>query len=167
MRPPYGKAYEQRKRYASFIATTNNSRPLPDDKTGSRRFVCIVVEQQIDYLTPVDYPQLYAQLVAEISQGRQYWFDEADNQRIINENHRFERVGSIEKMISETFHPTLDDDKSHRMSVDDIVQTLNKTFPNFHLTKSINIEVGRALSQLGYKPHKTNTCQMYSIEEKE
>jgi hypothetical protein len=53
------------------------------------------------------------------------------------------------------------------MSVDDIVQTLNKTFPNFHLTKSINIEVGRALSQLGYKPHKTNTCQMYSIEEKE
>ena len=166
MRPPYGKAYEQRKRYASFIATTNNSRPLPDDKTGSRRFVCIVVEQQIDYLTPVDYPQLYAQLVAEISQGRQYWFDEADNQRIISENHRFERVGSIEKMISETFRPTLDDDKSHRMSVDDIVQTLNKTFPNFHLTKSINIEVGRALSQLGYKPHKTNTCQMYSIEEK-
>ena len=166
MRPPYGKAYEQRKRYASFIATTNNSRPLPDDKTGSRRFVCIVVEQQIDYLTPVDYPQLYAQLVTEISQGRQYWFDEADNQRIINENHRFERVGSIEKMISETFRPTLDDDKSHRMSVDDIVQTLNKTFPNFHLTKSINIEVGRALSQLGYKPHKTNTCQMYAIEEK-
>ena len=40
----------------------------------------------------------------------------------------------------------------------------NKTFPNFHLTKSINIEVGRALSQLGYKPHKTNTCQMYYIE---
>lgn len=37
---------------------------------------------------------------------------------------------------------------------------------NFHLTKSINIEVGRALSQLGYKPHKTNTCQMYAIEEK-
>jgi hypothetical protein len=167
MRPPYGKAYEQRRRYASFIATTNNSRPLPDDKTGSRRFVCIVVEQQIDYLTPVDYPQLYAQLVAEISQGRQYWFDEADNQRIINENHRFERVGSIEKMISETFRPTLDDDKATRMSVDDVVQVLNKTFPNFHLTKNVNAEVGRALSQLGYKPHKTKTCQMYSIEEKE
>ena len=46
------------------------------------------------------------------------------------------------------------------------IATTNKTFPNFHLTKSINIEVGRALSQLGYKPHKTNTCQMYSIEEK-
>ena len=46
MRPPYGKAYEQRKRYASFIATTNNLRPLPDDKSGSRRFICIVVKEQ-------------------------------------------------------------------------------------------------------------------------
>ena len=33
----------------------------------------------------------------------------------------------------------------------------------YHLSKSINIEVGRALSQLGYKPHKTNTyvCFIY------
>ena len=46
MRPPYGKAYEQRRRYASFIATTNNLRPLPDDKSGSRRFICIVVKEQ-------------------------------------------------------------------------------------------------------------------------
>ncbi len=32
------------------------------------------------------------------------------------------------------------------------------------ITKNVNAEVGRALSQLGYKPHKTNTCQMYYIE---
>ena len=69
MRPPYGKAYEQRRRYASFIATTNNLRPLPDDKSGSRRFICIVVKEQIDYLTPINYPQLYAQLLAEIARG--------------------------------------------------------------------------------------------------
>ena len=164
MRPPYGKAYEQRRRYASFIATTNNLRPLPDDKSGSRRFICIVVNEQIDYLTPIDYLQLYAQLVAEIARGDRYWFDDVENQRIIQENRRFERVGNIEKMISLTFQPADDSDKSSLKSVDEIVEMLNKTFPNFHRTKSINAEVGRALNQLGYKPYKTNTCQKYFIE---
>ena len=50
------------------------------------------------------------------------------------------------------------------MSVDEIVETLNKSFPNFHLTKGINIEVGRALNRLGYTPHKTPTCQKYAIQ---
>ena len=167
MRPPYGKAYEQRRRYASFIATTNNLRPLPDDKSGSRRFVCVVVEGPIDYLSPVDYPQLYAQLVTEISEGRRYWFDDADNQRIISENRRFEHIGSIERMISETFMPAPDDDNSNLLSVDEIVAILNRLFPNFHLTKSINSEVGRALNQLGYNPHKTNTCQKYHLVKRE
>ena len=164
MRPPYGKAYEQRRRYASFIATTNNLRPLPDDKSGSRRFVCIVVENQIDTLTPIDYPQLYAQLVAEIARGDRYWFDEDENQRIIEENRKFERVGSIEKMISLTFRPADHEDKSKLMSVDEIVEILNNSFPNFHLMKGINSEVGKALNHLGYLAHKTNTCQKYNIE---
>ena len=164
MRPPYGKAYEQRRRYASFIATTNNLRPLPDDKSGSRRFVCTVVEGLIDTLTPVDYPQLYAQLVAEIARGDRYWFDDDDNQRIIQQNRNFERVGSLEKMISLTFRPADSNDRQALKSIDEIVEVLNKNFPNFHLTKGINAEVGRALNRLGYKPHKTASCQKYDIE---
>ena len=164
MRPPYGKAYEQRRRYASFIATTNNLRPLPDDKSGSRRFICIVVEEHIDFLTPVDYPQLYAQLVAEIARGDRYWFDDDENQRIINGNRQFERVGSLEKMISLKFCPANGDDNSSLMSVDEIVEILDKSFPNFHRTKNINADVGKALNQLGYLAHKTKTCQKYCIQ---
>ena len=164
MRPPYGKAYEQRRRYASFIATTNNLRPLPDDKSGSRRFICIVVEEHIDFLTPVDYPQLYAQLVAEIARGDRYWFDDDENKRIINANRQYERVGSLEKMISLTFCPANGEDKSSLKSVDEIVEILDKAFPNFHRTKNINAEVGRALNQLGYLAHKTKTCQKYSLQ---
>ena len=166
MRPPYGKAYEQRRRYASFIATTNNLRPLPDDKSGSRRFICIVVENQIDTLTPVDYPQFYAQLMAEIARGDRYWFDEDENKRIIEENRKFERIGNLEKMISLTFQPADGEDKPKTMSVDEIVEILNKSFPNFHLTKNINAEVGKALNHLGYVSHKTKTCQKYNIEKK-
>lgn len=164
MRPPYGKAYEQRRRYASFIATTNNTRPLPDDRSGSRRFICIPVDGVIDTFSPVDYKQLYAQLQAEISRGDRYWFDEADNQRIITENRRFERVSSIEKMLSDTFCAAALGDKSNRMNINDIVEILYNTFPNFQRTKNINAEVGKALNQLGYRPHKTSTCQIYFLK---
>jgi hypothetical protein len=122
-----------------------------------------VVDNQIDFLTPVDYPQLYAQLVAEIARGDRYWFEDDENRRIIEDNRQFERVGSIEKMISLTFRPADSDDKSAMMSVDEIVEILDRAFPNFHRTKNINVEVGRALNQLGYTPHKTNTCQRYAI----
>ena len=165
MRPPYGKAYEQRRRYASFIATTNNLRPLPDDKSGSRRFVCTVVEGLIDTLTPVDYPQLYAQLVAEIARGDRYWFDDDDNQRIIQKNRNFERVGSLEKMISLTFRPADSNDRQKLKSIDEIVEVLDKNFPNFHLTKGINAEVGRALSRMGYASHRTKDGQQYYAED--
>lgn len=165
MRPPYGKAYEQRRRYASFIATTNNLRPLPDDKSGSRRFICIVVKEQIDYLTPIDYPQLYAQLLAEIARGDRYWFEESENQRIIDENRNFEKVGNIEKMIAMKLCPAGSTDKSALKSIDEIVDILDRSFPNFHRTKNINVEVGRALNHLGYQPYKTASCQKYFIEE--
>ncbi|MBR1447423.1 MAG: hypothetical protein IJ588_01580 [Prevotella sp.] len=160
MRPPYGKAYEQRRRYASFIATTNNSRPLPDDKTGSRRFVCIMVEGLIDTLSPVDYPQVYAQLKAEIDRGDRYWFDEADNRRIIEQNRRFEPVGSYEQMILQAFRAAEDGEE---VSVGDIVDVLNALYPNFHITKRTNVDIGRALNTLGFRPRKTNTCQMYPL----
>lgn len=165
MRPPYGKAYEQRRRYASFIATTNNLRPLPDDKSGSRRFICIVVKEQIDYLTPIDYPQLYAQLLAEIARGDRYWFEESENQRIIDENRNFEKVGNIEKMIAMKLCPADSGDRSALKRIDEIVDILDRSFPNFHRTKNINVEVGRALNHLGYQPYKTASCQKYFIEE--
>ena len=162
MRPPYGKAYEQRRRYASFIATTNNVRPLPDDKTGARRFICILVDGMIDTQTPIDYEQLYAQLVAEIARGERYWFDEADNERIIHTNRAFEQVGSIERMIDQLFQPS----EGAMVSVNEIVTILNATYPNFHRTKNINAEVGKALRSLGYQAHKTKTCQMYGVKKK-
>ena len=165
MRPPYGKAYEMRRRYASFIATTNNLRPLPDDKTGSRRFICIVVKEQIDYLTPIDYPQLYAQLQAEIARGDRYWFEEAENQHIINENRNFERVDNIEKMITLKLRPADNEDKSTMKSIDGVVDILDRSFPNFHRTKNINIEVGRALNRLGYHAFRTTSGQNYFVEE--
>jgi hypothetical protein len=51
------------------------------------------------------------------------------------------------------------------MRVNEIVDILDRRFPNIHRTKNINAEVGKALNQLGYQPHKTNACQVYYLKE--
>ena len=41
-RPIFGRVQEDRPRFASFVATTNNRHPLKD-ATGSRRYICILI----------------------------------------------------------------------------------------------------------------------------
>ena len=41
-RPIYGASQEDRPRFASFVATTNNPHPLTD-ATGSRRYICLSI----------------------------------------------------------------------------------------------------------------------------
>ena len=54
-RPIFGRSQDDRLRYASFIATTNDTHPLCDH-TGSRRFICIRIPDGlfIDNVTPLD-----------------------------------------------------------------------------------------------------------------
>ena len=51
-RPIFGKAQRSRKRYASFVATTNNPRPL-QDTTGSRRYLCVEIPQDTIMTIPL------------------------------------------------------------------------------------------------------------------
>ncbi len=55
-RPIFGKAQDDRPRYASFVSTTNNPHPLTD-ATGSRRYICLTIPkgQFIDNAGDIDY----------------------------------------------------------------------------------------------------------------
>ena len=65
----YADSQDDRTRYASFTATTNNRHPLTD-ATGSRRYICVAIPegQIIDNSGTIDYNQLYAQLVYEVKE---------------------------------------------------------------------------------------------------
>ena len=97
-RPPYGKVMEEHQRFASFIATTNNRRPLVDP-TGSRRFICVYADE-IDNTGLINYDQLYAQLYTELQQGHRYWFEDEENARIMQQNEPFQQINSYEQMIT-------------------------------------------------------------------
>lgn len=164
-RPPYGKVMEERQRFASFIATTNNLRPLTDP-TGSRRFVCIYAEE-IDNSGLINYDMLYAQLYTELQQGRQYWFEDEDNVRIMQQNEPFQQVNSYEQMIALTYlAPEETPDDAKFVLLQDIMKHLEKSFPTFTIGKSTDMELGRRLCKMGYDNKRRNKGSAFRVKTK-
>ena len=100
-RPIYGRAQQNRTRFASFISTTNNRQPL-SDVTGSRRFPCIEIPegQYIDNDSPIDHDQIYAQLLHELhEEKRRYWFSNEEVLQIEAHNEPYRRSSDLEALV--------------------------------------------------------------------
>lgn len=164
-RPPYGKAMAERQRFASFVATTNNLRPLTDP-TGSRRFICVYADE-IDNTGYINHEQLYAQLYHELQQGRRYWFEDDENARIIEQNSDFQQVYDYGKMIDLNYLAPEDTPHDAKfILVKHIMKRLERAFPTFVVRKNTDRELGRKLMDMGYEYKKQNKGASYRMVEK-
>ena len=156
---------EQRRRFASFIATTNNLRPLTDP-TGSRRFICIYTDE-IDNSGVIPYDQLYAQLYEELQQGHRYWFEDEENARIIRQNLDFQKVYDYGRMIELTYLPVEETpDDAGFILVKDIMKRLEKAFPTFTVRKNTDKDLGVKLTDMGYEYKRQNKGASYRMKER-
>lgn len=162
LRPPYGKAVVQRQRYASFIATTNNVRPLVDT-TGSRRFLCVYAPH-IDNAGSIAYKQLYAQLLHEVESGQRYWLTDADNCRVMRQNVLFQQIKDYESMIAATFLlPEATAPEAPYMTLSNIIAELSQLFPNLSLTNNMRSTIGKLLKNMGYNTKRSNRETLYQV----
>ena len=128
-RPPYGKAVKQYRRYASFIGTTNDMKPLTDP-TGSRRFVCCEVTGDIDFSDTLNHAQLYAQLRQLVQSGERYWLNDEETQVLIAENERFQRINALEEMVGETFRRAENNEEGRWWSLTEVSDKLKDRYRN-------------------------------------
>lgn len=163
LRVPYGKAVSQRRRYASFIATTNQQMPLTD-LSGARRFLCVNVEGRIDTDSRVDYAQLYAQLLAEIQAGQRYWLTDEETAEVIAHNEPFRQLDSIEEMVRALFRkPKSGDSDAVILPVAKIVSILQGRFPGVQANRATFIKVGKILVGMGCEGHRSSSGNAYQV----
>lgn len=149
-RPPYGKAYSEHRRFASFIGTTNEMMPL-SDPSGARRFVCVMVEGDVDFRTPIDYSQLYAQLLHEIQSGERYWPTREQEQQLIQRNMSYQQVSGLGEMLMSVFQRPNSDDEGQWMSLKDISALLKKTFKGYKEETGTFRRIGNFLNRPEYR----------------
>ena len=174
-RPPYGKAYSSHRRYASFIGTTNEPMPLTDP-TGSRRFVCVSVEGDIDFETPVMYDQLYAQLKYEVEVERQrYFLTKEEELELMKHNLRYQRMNGLGEMLLALFEKPEgtskeQPDNGRWVAVKDISERLKQRFKGaFQPDAGTMVKIGQFLSRPEYKfeSERRSYGWVYWVKEKE
>jgi len=168
-RPIFGKTQEDRRRYASFLATTNDEQPLCD-ATGSRRFICLKVpdKMMIDNLSPIDYDQLYAQVMYEIMEKQiPYWFTNTEEERIQMMNQPFTKEETLAGMLTNCFRLPTEEESGNWLTLPQVIENMQSTYPKLKNDQSTRIKMGLALRQMGCVPKETNRGFKYQLVELE
>ena len=152
-RPIFGRAQDDRPRYASFVSTTNNPHPLTD-ATGSRRYICLTIPkgQLIDNSGDIDYEQLYAQVLYEIRElEAPYWFNNEEVARIQQLNLAYMQQKDIAEMVNACFRKPQEGEKVKSLSTTEMLKIIRAEYPNVTVTTKAKVELGRALVSLDYE----------------
>ena len=127
IRQPYCQQQVTLPRIASFIATANVA-DVFSDPSGCRRFIAVTLTGPIRLPEHIDYEQLYAQAVAELNNGRRYWFDEADTQAIMENNQHYQQRTPAEALFFECFSIPKDLAKGAYMTAASIFSLLRQRY---------------------------------------
>ncbi len=161
----YGKTIDERMRFASFIATTNNRHPLVD-KTGSRRFLTIEIPngEVINNNGEIEYEQLYAQLLYEVRDEKlRYWYTNEETQRIQELNAPYEQTLDLEQMIDCMFRKPQGNEKHGAFTSLDIRKILKQQYPDVADSQFNSIKIGKAMKEMKVARVKSKRGVSYSL----
>ncbi len=161
----YGSSQQDRPRYASFVATTNNPHPL-SDVTGSRRFICIEIPegQYLDNSGEIDYEQLYAQLVYEVNELKApYWFTNEQVARIQQLNLDYTDEKDIAEIVEACFRKPNEGEKVKAMNCTQMLELISKEYPSLKKTVSTKVHLGLAMKDLGYEHTERGHVKFYNV----
>ena len=164
-RPIYGCVQEDRPRFASFVATTNNPHPLTDP-TGSRRYICLQIPdgQYIDNAGEINYEQLYAQVVYELTVAKTpYWFsnDEVNRIQALNQNYLMQK--DIGEMVEVCFRKPKKGETSQLMNSKMLLSHIRKAYPSVDINHGNKVRVGHVMTILGYESIDRSNVPFYMV----
>lgn len=164
-RPIFGKTQEDRLRFASFVATTNNHHPLTD-VTGSRRYICLMIPDGllIDNDGDIDYDQLYAQVLHELRDVKApYWFDNQEVARIQQLNQNFMGQADLSEIIMACFRKPEEGEKAVAMNSGQIIASIQNEFPSVKSNHSTKVHLGLAMKELEFEHSDRGHVAYYKV----
>ena len=164
-RPIYGCAQEDRPRYASFTATTNNPHPLTD-ATGSRRYICLSIPQgkYIDNSGDIDYDQLYAQVLHELRELKApYWFNNDEVACIQQLNIDFMAQKDIAEIVSVCFRKPDEGEAPKSLNSKQMLEMMQKEYPSLTISHSTRVNLGVAMKELGFEHTERGHVAYYKV----
>lgn len=164
IRKMYSETFGTQRRYASFIATSNQHEVL-SDPTGNRRYICVEVTAPINTEQSINYAQLYAQAKHLILNGERYWLNDEDEALIRKCNTRFEVESPLEQLFLTLFTiPDCDDTTVEWLRPTDILTDL-QSLPTFNRKTDNNVrKLGHVLTKLKLEKDRGRDGVIYKVK---
>lgn len=147
IRRPYSQSIRSQQRYGTFIATCNNTNLLTDP-TGSRRFICIEINGQIDNGQALCYDQLYAQAIDALKKDERYWFTHDEEMAIMRDNLRFQQSAPEEQLFLQYYRQPDKQEEGQWLSATEILLDIQQR-SGLHFGKTNMQTFGRILQKNG------------------
>ena len=164
-RPIYGASQEDRPRYASFVASTNNPHPLTD-ATGSRRYICLTIPQGqlIDNTGGIDYDQLYAQVLHELNVAKApYWFNNLEVARIQEINLGYMEQKDMAEIVAVCFRKPLEGETGKAMNTTQLLQVIQQEYPLVKINHGTKVHLGVAMREMGFDYANHSNIPFYKV----
>ena len=133
------------------------------DPSGSRRFICIEVEEKIN-TEDIIHSQIYAQLKTELLRGKRYWFDSDEEAEINLHNREFYRQSTEESIFNCCFRAAQPDETYMELSAAEIFLCIKKRYPHA-LKQASPASFSKVLMSLGVERIHTRTGNLYRVIE--
>ena len=162
LRKAYQRHGQALPRIASFIGTSN-SRELLSDPSGSRRFICVLVEHPVD-CTGIDHAQIYAQLKAELENGERYWFSHGEENALRLHNAAFYRICPAGEVLRRYYRAAQPGEKVRPLSLPEIFARLRRLEPGAMAGVTLP-KLAQALVTAGVQKIHTHYGNRYRVVE--
>ena len=162
LRKAYRRHSQALPRIASFIGTSN-SRELLSDPSGSRRFICVLVEHPID-CTGIDHAQIYAQLKAKLERGERYWFSHGEENALRLHNAAFYRICPAGEVLRRYYRAAQPGEKVRPLSLPEIFARLRRQEPGAMASITLP-KLAQALVAAGVQKIHTHYGNRYRVAE--
>ena len=163
LRKAYRRHSQALPRIASFIGTSN-SRELLSDPSGSRRFICVLVEHPVDS-TGIDHAQIYAQLKAELENGERYWFNHGEENALRLHNAAFYRICPAGEVLRRYYRAAQPGEKVRLLSLPEIFARLRRLEPGAMAGITLP-KLAQALVAAGVQKVHTHYGNRYRVAER-
>ena len=159
-RKSHRSSYSHLPRMASFIGTSNR-KALLTDPSGSRRYFFAEVKEKID-CSPLEHKQLFAQLKAELDEGKRYWFSAEEEAELKLRNQAYYALPTETEMVFHYFRLPEKDEDFKLYSAVALFNFLLKRYPAAMRSMTVN-KMGRIMNSIGAERMHTTTGNMYKL----
>ena len=160
IRLPYARRSQNFPHTASFAGTCNYQEIL-HDTTGNRRFLCFH-PYSIQFIT-INYAQLYAQIKYLLNKpGYQYWFTQADNERLEENNEDFIFHSPEEELVLTHIRKPERFEKVQYLTVSEIAELIRER-TGYQYSIGAKIQIGKVMVKHNFESKKGRNGRRYAV----